>query len=481
VNLTGRSSISIIDRTEAQGMHEAALSVLADTGLKVNSASAQKLLEDHGCQVAKETHIVKIPEHLVEEAIRSAPKEFVLASRDFTRDIQIPAAETPAICTDGFAIEVWDIESGSRRRSTTEDLAGFARLGDVMDALDFFWPTLTPQDVPPPAQLFRAFVTSLENTGKHIQHEALGSKMARAQIRAATEILGDEKVLKKRPIFSAVQCPIAPLQFETDSIEAAMEFAKAGIPVVFMSMPMAGGSAPITMAGSIVQGHAEVLGGLTISQLCEKGAPVFHCILTGPMDMQTGAWASGSPENAIGNAAAVQLAKHLGLPSMGGGFGTTAKVPGLQAGYEKIATMIPSALAGADIITGIGGLDDARVMSLEEAVIDIEMWTYVMRMLRGIDTRPESLGVDVIRDVGPGGMFLGRKDTMTKFRSELWMPSLGQRQNYEQWKREGSTDILRRAAKRASDLSSRPVRNPLQGDVRARLETMVKAEIKAAA
>ena len=475
-----RSSYSVIEKDEAQGMHEAALSVLAGTGLKVNSDAALGLLREAGCAVDARTRIAKIPENLVNEAVKHAPKEFVLASRDGTRDLEIPAMDKPAICTDGFAIEVLDIETAARRKSVTEDLARFARLADAMDALDFFWPILTPQDVPAHAQLFRAFVTSLENTGKHVQHEALGARMARMQVKAATEISGGEKALKRRPIFSAVQCPIAPLQFEMDSIEAAMEFAKAGVPVVYMSMPMAGGSAPITIAGSVVQGHAEVLGGLTISQLSQKGSPVFHSVLTGPVDMQTGTWASGSPENAIGNAAAAQLAKLIKLPSMEGGFGTSAKMPGMQAGYEKMATMIPSALSSADIITGIGGLDDARVMSMEEAVIDLEMWTFVLRMLRGIDASPASLGKEAMREVGPGGMFLSHRETLSKFRTELWLPTLGQRQAYEKWMKEGSSGISQRARARALELSSRPTRNPLSKDISAALEAMVQAEMKSA-
>ena len=475
-----RSSISVLDKGEIKRIHEAALTVLSDVGLKVNSERALSLLRDAGCSIEARTRIVKIPEGLVTEALKGCPKEFVLASRDASRDISIPVKTRPAICTDGFAVDIMDDDTGERRKSVNEDLVRFARLADALGDLDFFWPTLTPQDVPPNAQLFRGFVTSIENCSKHIQHEALGSRMAKLQIAAASEVVGGPRTLAKRPIFSAVQCPVAPLQFETDSIEAAMEFAKAGVPVVYMSMPMAGGSAPITLAGSIVQGHAEVLGGLTISQLTKKGSPVFHCILTGPVDMQTGTWASGSPENAIGNAAAVEVAKSLGVPSMSGGFGTSAKMHGLQAAYEKIATMVPSALSGTDIITGIGGLDDAKCMSMAEAIIDIEMWTYVMRMRRGIDASPGSLGVEALKEVGPGGMFLSHRETLAKFRTELWLPTLGQRQGFAKWTSEGPTGIVRRAITRSMELSSKPPQAPLPPDIEQQLEQMVKEEVRSA-
>lgn len=472
-----RSSFAVLEKDEARRIHEAALTVLAEVGLRISSERAQSLLRSAGCTIDTGNRTVKIPEGLVNAAVRDCPKEFVLASRDGSRDIPIPTKTLPAIGTDGFAVEVMDDDTGERRKSMNDDLIRFARLGDALDDLDFFWPTLTPQDVPPNAQLFRGFITSIENCSKHIQHEALGSRMARLQISAASEVVGGPKELAKRPIFSAVQCPVAPLQFETDSIEAAMEFALAGVPVVYMSMPMAGGSAPITLAGSIVQGHAEVLGGLVISELTKKGSPVFHCILTGPVDMQTGTWASGSPENAIGNAAAVEMANHLGIPSMSGGFGTSAKMPGLQASYEKIATMIPSALSNTDIITGIGGLDDAKCMSMAEAVIDIEMWTFVMRMRRGVDASAGSLGIEAMKDVGPGGMFLSHRETLSKFRSELWMPTLGQRQSFTGWRREGPEGIIRRAKAKAQELSSKPPRTPLPEDIEQRLENMVGAEV----
>jgi trimethylamine--corrinoid protein Co-methyltransferase len=475
-----RSSFRVLEKDETRRIHEAALTTLSDVGLKVNSERALSLLREAGCSIEDRTRIAKIPEGLVNDALRKCPKEFVLASRDASRDIPIPFRERPAICTDGFAVEIMDDDTCERRKSVNDDLVRFARLSDHLDDLDFFWPTLTPQDVPPNAQLFRGFVTSLENCSKHIQHEALGSRMAKLLISAAGEVVGGQKTLAKRPIFSAVQCPVAPLQFETDSIEAAMEFAKAGVPVVYMSMPMAGGSAPITLAGSIVQGHAEVLGGLTISQLTKKGSPVFHCILTGPVDMQTGTWASGSPENAIGNAASVEVAKSLGIPSMSGGFGTSAKTHGLQAAYEKIATMVPSALSEADIITGIGGLDDAKCMSMAEAIIDIEMWTFVMRMRRGIDASTGSLGIEALREVGPGGMFLSHRETLTKFRTELWLPTLGQRQGFAKWMSDGPTGIVRRAQARAVELSSKPPRVPLSSDVEQRLEKMVQEEIRSA-
>ena len=471
-----RATFAVFEKDELDCLHHAAVRVLGETGIQVGSEKALALLREAGAGVDSNSRIAKIPEALISEAIRNSSKQFVLGSRDGTRDLEIPARNRPFICTDGFAIEIIDPVTGDRRKSINEDLTRFARLGDNLEPLDFFWPIVNPGDFPSNVQMVRAFFTAIENTGKHVQHEALGSRVARLQIKAASLISGGEKELERRPIFSAVQCPVAPLVFEEGSIEAAMEFAVAGVPVVYMSMPMMGGSAPITIAGAIVLGHAEVLGGLTISQLVRKGARVFHSVLTGPIDMQTGVWASGSAENAIGNAGATELAKSVGLPSMEGGFGTCAKMPGVQAGYEKMATMVPTALGGADIVTGIGGLDDAKCMSMAQAIIDAEMWTFVMRMRRGIEVSSSSLGIDAIRQVGPGGLFLKHRDTLIKFRSELWLPTLGQRQGYEEWRRAGRPDIVKRAEAKASELSSLPPRNPLPKDIEQELEALFAQE-----
>lgn len=473
-----RSRFSVLEEAEAGQLHDAALRVLESVGLQVRNRKALALLKDAGAEIDHRSQIARIPEGLVTEAVRHSAKEFVLASRDRTRDLQIPAPQRPFICTDGFAIEILDHRTGMRRRSVNEDLVRFARLADNLDELDFFWPIVNPGDFPGDAQMPRAFFTAVENTGKHVQHEALGAEVARLQISVAAIIAGGEKELARRPLFSAVQCPVAPLVFEEGSIEAAMEFAKAGIPVVYMSMPMMGGSAPISIAGAIVVGHAEVLGGLTISQLVSKGARVFHSVLTGPIDMKTGVWASGSPENAIGNACAAQVAKHIGLPSMEGGFGTCAKLPGMQVGYEKISTMIPSAMVGADIITGIGGLDNAKCMSMAQAVIDSEMWAYVMRMVRGVEVNPQALSVDTIRQVGPGGLFLKHKDTLAGYRKELWLPTLGQRDGLEEPSDTCDRGLLERAGKRAEQLSSLPTRNPLPHDVEEELERLFASEVR---
>ncbi len=467
-----RSEFKVLERDEASRIHEAALRVLEDTGLKVMSEKALSLLRSAGAEVDSKTQIAKIPEELANESIKSGAKEFTLGSRDRSRDLEIPAEQSPFICTDGFGIEILDLRSGERRKSVNDDLVRFARLADNLDNLDFFWPIVNPGDFPGNVQMVRAFFTSLENVGKHIQHEALGSKIARLQISAAAAIAGGEKALYRRPLFSSVQCPVAPLVFEEGSIEAAMEFARAGVPVVYMSMPMMGGSAPISIAGAVVVGHAEVLGGLVVSQLAHKGARVFHSVLTGPIDMKTGVWASGSPENAVGNACAAQVAKQIGLLSMEGGFGTCAKAPGIQAGYEKISTMIPSAMVGADIITGIGGLDDAKCMSMAQAVIDAEMWAFVKRMRRGVEVDNKTLSLETIKQIGPGGLFLRHKDTLSNFRKELWFPTLGQRQGYEDWIRSGSSDIVKQAEAKAEELSSLPVRDPLPEDIEREIEHM---------
>ena len=474
-----RACFSVLEKEETERIHEGSLWILAKVGLRICSAKALKLLADAGAEVNNKGFLAKIPEHLVAEAIRNCKKEFALCSRDGRHDLPIPATIRPWVSTDGICTDIIDARTSERAMSLNDDLARFVRLADALEPVDFIWPMANPGDFPARVQSLRAFFTTLENTGKHLQHEALNAHMARVEIQAASMLTDGEKELMRHPIFSAVQCSIAPLVFEEGMIEASMEFARSGIPVVYMSMPMMGGSAPVTIAGALALGHAETLGGIVISQLTKKGSPVFHSILAGPMDMETGVYASGSCERAIADAASTQLAKHLGIPNEEGGFSTAAKVPGMQSGYEKIATMIPPAMAGADLITAIGSLDSSICISMVQAVMDAEMWTYVQRMLRGIKVSDDSLSLKSIKEVGPGGFFLRHRETLAKYRSERWVPTLGQHQPYEKWVSDGRIDMAERARDRALTLSSKPSIDELPREIKKDLEDMFEAEVKA--
>jgi len=474
-----RTCISVLEREETERVHEGALWILAKVGLRICSAKALKVLAGAGAEVNSKSFLAKIPEHLVAEAIKNCKKEFALCSRDGRHDLPIPATSRPWVSTDGICTNILDARTNERAMSLNDDLVRFVRLADALEPVDFVWPMVNPGESPAGLQSLRAWFTTLENTGKHIQHEALNARMARVEIQAASMLTDGEKELMRRPIFSAVQCPVAPLVFEKGSIEASMEFARSGIPVVYMSMPIMGASAPVTIAGALALGHAETLGGIVVSQLTKKGSPVFHSVLAGPLDMEFGVWASGSCERAIADAASTQLAKYLGIPNEEGGFSTAAMVPGFQSGYEKIATMIPPAMAGADLISAIGTLDSSGCMSMVQAVMDAEMWTYVQRMLRGIKVSDDSLSLKSIKEVGPGGFFLRHRETLAKYRSELWHPTLGQNQPYEKWVSDGRIDMVERARDRALTISSKPSINELPREIKKDLERIFEAEVKA--
>lgn len=427
------------------------------------------MLDDAGAQVDYEKSIVRIPEAIVKEALNKAPKTVKLCARDPKHDITVPSETKCYLTTDGCGVYMIDLETGERRVGNRRDLANFAILADALEPVQVFWPTIVVSDVPKPVHELHEFVTSLKNTVKHVEHEAMNAREAQYEIEIASAIVGSREELEKRPIISVVQCPISPLTYERGSIEATAEFAKANIPVVAMAMPNLGATGPVTIAGSLAVGNAENLGSLIVTQLVNPGAPFIYSIDTMTTDMKTGIGASGAPESAAATVAAVQLAKHYGLPCEMGGFGTDAKVPGVQAAFEKTLTNLPPVMAGVDLIAGIGGLEGANTLCLEQMMIDSEIWESTLRLARGFDINNETLALDTIRKVGPGGHFLSEKHTLKHFENELWMPKISDRKPYAAWKSAGEKNLADVAKERVKSIlknhESEPIDKNIQGEI----------------
>ena len=417
--------MSILSEDDIELVHENTVYILEEMGIKVQSRKALEMLEHGGASIEQETMTAYLTEHMVAEALKAMPKEICLAARNPEQDMPAPRNGHTYMATNGTAVYTTDLETGEKRVTTSKDLRDFTILTDAIDSIDYAWPIATANDSPIRAHGLNDYVVALPNTTKHFQGEAMSEKEARDIVRVAAAVVGGEDELAKRPVFSAIQCPICPLEFERGSVEATMEFARAGVPVVSMSMALCGLTSPVTLASTLAIVNAENLASFVISQLAKPGAPVVYSSESSIMNMRTGEIKYGAMEEAMLAAAAGQMAKHYGAPSMLGGFGVGlyGTEPGVSSSAGEIAFTAMTTVALTDYASGIGGLDQAKGAALEQVVIDSDIWESIRDVRRDVSFDDEHFMTDLIEEVGPGGTFLKSMHTIRNMRSELFIPS----------------------------------------------------------
>ncbi|MBW2082272.1 MAG: trimethylamine methyltransferase family protein [Deltaproteobacteria bacterium] len=311
---SGGLSVNIFTDDELEQIHFATIEVLKKTGLFIGSKEAREVLDGGGAIVDEKTKTVKFPPYLVEDAIRSAPSKVLLAGRDPKHDIVLESNRV-GFTNFGEGVFVIDPYTGERRETTKQDVADSARIVDYLDQIDVYERAVGASDVPEQTMQLHNAEAWLPNTTKHGFMGTGNGYLTRKIFDMAAAIVGGKDALRERPILSTITCPISPLQLVDESCEIIMESAKAGIMVNVLSMAMAGGSSPVTLAGTLVDHNAEVLGGLVLNQLTAKGAPFMYGSSTTAMDLRFAAATVGCPECAMINAAVAQMARYYLLPS----------------------------------------------------------------------------------------------------------------------------------------------------------------------
>jgi len=307
-------SVNVFSEGELDDLHLATLEVLERTGVFVEDEEALAIFGDGGCRVDRESRIVRVPAHVTEDAIRSAPSALVLCGRDPANDVVL---EPGRIAFTNFSegIAVVDLETGERRASTKQDVADIARLNDYLSEMDTHEVAVGARDVPSATAAVHNSEAQLLNTTKPIGIGPLSGAECRTIFRMAAAIAGGEDALRERPILYSGVCPVSPLKLPRDVTEVIIESSRWWIPDNILSMAMAGGSGPVTLAGTLVTHNAEVLSGIVLAQLTERGSPVLYGSSTTAMDLKLAAASVGSPEISLISAAVAQLARRYLLPS----------------------------------------------------------------------------------------------------------------------------------------------------------------------
>ena len=452
---------------QVQRIHQAALSILERTGVQIEEPEALRLFEEAGATVDRTASRVRIPGALVEDAVDWAPSRVVLAGRDPRWDLELEGARVH-IGTGGAALKVVDMETGEPRPAVLRDVAELARLVDVLDNVHFYLVPVYPTELDKDVVDIHTYYTSLSNTSKHVQAGVYSVQGIRDTVAMCERIAGGPESLRERPIVSFITSwMVSPLLFATEVSTLLIETCRQRIPVVLSAAPMAGSTAPVTLAGMLAQLTAEQLSGVVLTQLAQRGAPLLLGPIPATADMKTGRYLAGSAEFGLTNAAMAQMAQFYALPIYNSAGMTDAKVPDVQAGFEKAMSAVLAALAGSNFIHHAAGmLENMNMVAPEQFVIDNEILGMAMRVVRGVEIDDETLALDVIDEVGPGGHYLLSDHTVRHMRSEFYYPSdVIDRQGWETWQQDGALDAQERAKIIARDILAHHQPEPLDPDV----------------
>jgi trimethylamine--corrinoid protein Co-methyltransferase len=414
--------------------------------------TAVEVLRKAGAEADPKSGTVRFPRDLVEAALRKAPKEILLAGRDKKFDLHLGEGKS-YFGTLGTAPLVFDLATRERRYARKSDLVNFAKIASGLEHVRYFHTSVTPTDLHPDTVDLQRWAIAFRNTEKHCMGGAVYNlENMPYLIKMLEEIASGPKNLSHRPIITATECPVPPLQHDRRPLKGIMEFAKRLIPVIIYSEPKAGATSPASLAGTLVLSNAEVLSGITLMQAIRPGAPAIYGSVATLMDMRTGGIAFGSPETGILAACTTQMARHYGIPNMTPGGRTDSKQPDEQAGYEKARTALMAGLAGASLGNMAGLLESNLVASYEQIIIDDEIIGTTERILEGIAFDDEALALDLIHAVGPGGTYISQRHTLDRLKKEHYMPIMSDRNYFSVWSKMGSKQMKDVARERAKQL-----------------------------
>lgn len=404
--------LNFLTRDEQDTLHHGACHILKHTGILVELEEAAERFQSAGAQVTRRgPHwIVKIPEWLVTESLASAPKSVTYYARDPEKDFFLENHRV-GFSTFGEQVNVIDPVTREHRNSTKQDCCSAYRLIDALDGLAFCQRTICPGDQPAAAQAVHNFHAMITHNSKHITIGMVDRPSVETIARMAAAAVGGMDRLRERPICTCSCCATSPLSLTVQFCETLIASVEAGINVDIMAMALAGGTGPVTLAGTIVQTVAEHLSGLVLAQITRKGAVVTFGSCSTIMDLKTGLASTGAPEWGLVGAAIATMSSYYRIPCRVGSGVSDSKLPDAQAAYQFTLNALTLSMAGANMIFGAGGIDSGLTFDFAKLVMDHECIGNIRKMLEGVRVDNDSLALDLIHEIGPGGNFLTHRHT----------------------------------------------------------------------
>jgi trimethylamine--corrinoid protein Co-methyltransferase len=467
--------LRVLTDEDRERVHESTLKILGKTGVRVNTEIGRQYLKDAGAEVNEDTKIARLPRDLVEEALKLAPKEFSLGARRPGWDLSMNQGDC-TLMGDGEAITVIDRKTGEHRPSTHQDWLEATLICDALDEVGVYWAMAEPgKSLDTISDSVKYWSQLFGNFSKHVQDSSPRAGHSPWLLEVLQVVFGNKKTIRQTHPFSFLICPQSPLTIDAQHTDAYLALRGWDIPVAIMPMPLMGGTGPGNMISMTIQGNCEVISTLCLIQAADPGTPVICAPALAVMNPRTGMYSAGAIENALLGSAAIEMARFYGLPAEGTGGGTDTYSPGIQASYERALNFLIPMLSWPDLMVGCGLLGGSMVLSLEQLVIDAEVFRMSKQAHRGIMTNEEKWLDEVIQRVGPGGNYLGEKTTSVNMRSGEWLiPRLGVHDTQQAWERSGRKDILEDAREKVDQILRTHQPLPLGDDKEKELVRIAK-------
>lgn len=469
VNAT--STLQVLSQEQCRRLVSAAMEILERTGAVFHDDESLAILRKAGCFV--DGNRVRIPAGLVEKALKTVPRKVTLSNSRTGKRVMELEGNNAYFGTGSDTPFFIDPYTQKRIPASRKTVQMASTVIDALPNLDFVMSLGIVQDVPQQIYDRYQFQAMVLNTSKPIVITAIDVAGYSDIIQMCEIIAGGEKELQNHPFLTLYAEPISPLQHANDAAQKLVLAAKKRLPVVYTPCIMAGGTVPATLAGAMANGLAESLSGLVLNQETSEGSPFIMGGVFTIMDMKTTIFAYGSPEFDLMQAALADISNYLDLPMFGTCGCTDSKLVDEQALIEGALSILMTTQAGANLNHDVGYIEHGNTASLAYLSICDDLIGFAKRIVRGIEVNQDTLGLDAIDRVGPGGNFLADEHTMKYYKKETWYPQLFKRDFYENWVKDGSKDLFVRGNERAVNILDNYKPEPLPKGVEEKIQAII--------
>ena len=455
-------------------LHEASMHILEEIGIAFMDDEALDMWAAAGAIVDRETQMVRMGREMVLELVSKAPSEFTWRARNPEKTLFIGRNRINFV-PHGGVVFAQDLDRG-RRPGVMEDYDNFLKIGQMCNvAHTMGTEIIVPHDVEVSFRHLKRTYSGFTLTDKAYMEAPHGRIISADAVKMANIVFQEDVTQSNQPVLGGVINSSSPIRYDERMIGGILTFARANQVLVITPFILAGAMGPITMAAAIAQQNAEALAGIALAQLARPGTPVIYGGFATNIDMKTGSPAFGTPEGAWAMIVGAQMARRYKLPYRGSGSLNTSKVPDAQSVYETMWSVWPAVMAHTNFIMhAYGWLEGGLTVSYEKCIIDMESLAMYQHFFREVEISDETLALDMIAEVGPGGHHFGTPHTQARYQSEFYPEFLGDRQNYDTWQLRGAPDAAQRANKIWKQVLNAYEKPPLDDAIHDELKEFVE-------